>query len=175
MEVLGGGAGGAGLNEASRVSTVFWQRPGVWKGGPEGGRQGSGTGAQMALSLVRHPLNLTRWEEVILARAAVLFQGKPPSVVLQVSAPGPSLVMVAGVLGITDLFYGHLPWQQSQAFHSKWGPFLGCPASSPHGKYLPCPDASSTVETWGLPKRQPLLVAEVRRRFTSVPALPLTL
>ena len=68
---VSGGAGwwggGAGLAEASRVSRVFWQRPGVWKGSPEGGRQGSGTGAQMALSLVRHPLNLTRWEEVILA------------------------------------------------------------------------------------------------------------
>lgn len=143
MKVLGGGAGGAGLTEASRVSRVFWQRPGAWKGGPEGGRQAEGrgwqTGAQMALSLVRHPLNLTRWEEVILARAAVLFRGKRPSVVLQMSAPGPSLVMVAGVLGITDLFYGHVPWQQSQAFHSKWGPFLGCPASSPHGNVLALP------------------------------------
>lgn len=53
---------GGGLAEASLVSSALRQHPGRWIGSFEGGRQGRGVGAQMALALVRHSLNLMQRE-----------------------------------------------------------------------------------------------------------------
>lgn len=131
-------------------------------------------------SLVGQPLSLMRCEEVSLIPggvphgAVLLLLREPPSVLLQTSAPGPLLVAVADVLGIMDLFCGHLPRQQSQAFCPTWGHFLGClpPALWPRAALIFCILHRKSL---GSGLEAVMFMAGVRHLFISVPAWPLLL
>ena len=140
------------------------------------GRQAGEWTGSTGPSLVGQPLNLMRCEEVSLITggvphgAVLLLLREPPSVFLQMSAPGPSLVAVADVLGIMDLFCGHLPWQQSQAFCPTWGHFLGCllPALWTRAAL---PFCILHRRSLGSGREAVMFMAGVRHIFISVPSL----
>lgn len=77
-------------------------------------------------------------------------------------------------LTIMDLFCGHLPRQQSQAFCPTWGHFLGClpPALWPRAALTFCILHRRSL---GSGLEAVMFMAGVRHLFISVPVWPLLL